>query len=848
MSASRIGATVNLTFLLSALLLLHACGGGGSGSGSSSSSSTSSSSSSSSGSGNSIPILNLPASLDWAENQTFTYTIPANDDGDLIYSINQSPDVALFTLDASTGLLSASTVFDFESPTDANLDGIFEVSITVSDLQGETASGSFTINVQNIEEYEAFITFPVPGSNIGGNESNLNIRGYLVKDGVKQTSQPSDIAINVNDVTAIFETDDSGNWIAETPVQLGDNSIDVEVTQANERVFRDAFSLQNVPVANIWARVSDGISSVYAISVDGAFLLETTITNGDTKIISSASNNANCAFFDRLLLSPDGNKLSALCADTIQNRSVIVLIDLENSTSQFVNIDFDFTSDYFSEWVENDYLLIRPKITGVKRFYLVDVSDGSVKEFDVLFSESQSGYVSDTNLLIDTRTVYLSARRNEPSTGVKSVWASFELSPVINSTVETLEAMEETALNFNTYNRMSTKNGVAYLSLGKTLLMTDLDTGVETTLQLDSSVANDHGFSGPVVYIGNDYAIIPTVQPIGLFRINLITGVGTAIGSDPKIQLSNFSSVNQAQTELATYSYINKTIQRIDLLNYEIVESHDLTSTSFYPYSAFEYASFDVDNKTLLRSNLHSWSGEPPNDKPILLAYDIENQTDTPLLTTNDVQNHLNLSDARFTIGKAVATDDSNIIWFTMFITEGEGFFADYYDGIFSLNIQTREIDTLYFYTYPSGYNVFSSPSISDFSPELDGVLFVKSYEGYVKALNATGNIETLIESGTPYHSTNSPVIDNTNNLIYFTGLYEDIETGHADSSSSEIIEYNLDTGEQRLVASQAKGSGLNLIGLNSLNTQKKLIYGFAHGNLLVIDIYTGDRVIKAFD
>ncbi len=83
---------------------------------------------------------------DWAtvnaiENQTSVTTVtPSNvhvPADRLTFTISEGEDAELFTLNSSTGVLTFITAPDFETPTDANADGVYEVTVEVGDAQGK---------------------------------------------------------------------------------------------------------------------------------------------------------------------------------------------------------------------------------------------------------------------------------------------------------------------------------------------------------------------------------------------------------------------------------------------------------------------------------------------------------------------------------------------------------------------------------------------------------------------------------------------------------------------------------------------------------------------------------------
>ena len=76
------------------------------------------------------------ASVSISENSTAVTTLAATDSDDgqtLLYSISGGADLARFTIDSSTGALSFINAPNFEAPTDANTDNVYEVIVQASD-------------------------------------------------------------------------------------------------------------------------------------------------------------------------------------------------------------------------------------------------------------------------------------------------------------------------------------------------------------------------------------------------------------------------------------------------------------------------------------------------------------------------------------------------------------------------------------------------------------------------------------------------------------------------------------------------------------------------------------------
>ena len=135
--------TLKKVNLLICFFVITACGGGGGGG------SMGGDGYGGGGSSNSSPSINNTVfNISVAENQTSAFTISASDpDGDsLSYSLSGA-DNSLFSVSTS-GVVTFLTAPDFENPSDANVDNIYEIRASVSDGSA-SVSADFTVTVTN---------------------------------------------------------------------------------------------------------------------------------------------------------------------------------------------------------------------------------------------------------------------------------------------------------------------------------------------------------------------------------------------------------------------------------------------------------------------------------------------------------------------------------------------------------------------------------------------------------------------------------------------------------------------------------------------------------------------------
>jgi len=95
----------------------------------------------------------------------------------LTYSIVGGVDQARFFINPVTGAIRFATAPDFESPSDANRDNVYELTVLVSDDRSRTDTQRIWISVTNVNE--APIDMTITGSTIAENAANGTIIGTL---------------------------------------------------------------------------------------------------------------------------------------------------------------------------------------------------------------------------------------------------------------------------------------------------------------------------------------------------------------------------------------------------------------------------------------------------------------------------------------------------------------------------------------------------------------------------------------------------------------------------------------------------------------------------------------------
>ncbi len=112
------------------------------------------------------------ASISIAENTTAVTTVASSDvdGGTPSYSIFGGADAACFSIDSSTGVLSLSTVPDFEAPVDADGNNVYDVVVRASDGAGGTDNQAIAVTITPVNDNSPVIT-----SNGGGASAAISI-------------------------------------------------------------------------------------------------------------------------------------------------------------------------------------------------------------------------------------------------------------------------------------------------------------------------------------------------------------------------------------------------------------------------------------------------------------------------------------------------------------------------------------------------------------------------------------------------------------------------------------------------------------------------------------------------
>ena len=113
-----------------------------------------------------------------AENSIYTSVTPAitgdTPIGVITYSL-AGTDADVFEINSTTGVLTMAAQ-DFETPADANTDNVYELNVTASDADDNTATTTWTVTVTDVKETASFTIDTISNASIAENSIYTSVR------------------------------------------------------------------------------------------------------------------------------------------------------------------------------------------------------------------------------------------------------------------------------------------------------------------------------------------------------------------------------------------------------------------------------------------------------------------------------------------------------------------------------------------------------------------------------------------------------------------------------------------------------------------------------------------------
>jgi hypothetical protein len=244
------------------------------------------------------PVFTSPDAITIKENLSEVSTVNATDATAVTYSIGGGADAVKFAIDTTTGDLKFVNAPDYENPSDADDDNVYELLLQATDTSGNTVTQNVTVTVENVNEF-------IVGAGETYTTINAAIQAASAGDQIIVKSGTYDENVNLDKaVSIIADPNNPGATIAPATgtaitVQAGlsgsalVSGIDLRgngVTNDNQRgidilpgadlgsfIFEKG-TVSDFGQAGIWA--SDGFAEIGATpTVDSLIIRDATFTN-----------------------------------------------------------------------------------------------------------------------------------------------------------------------------------------------------------------------------------------------------------------------------------------------------------------------------------------------------------------------------------------------------------------------------------------------------------------------------------------------------------------------------------------------------------------------------------------
>lgn len=283
----------------------------------------------------SAPVFTSGATASLAENTTATGYVAVTTDvdgGAATYTITGGADASLFAADATTGALSFIAAPDFDTPSDANADNVFDVIVTANDGANTTAQ-TIAVKLTNINDNSpvftssAVISFDENGTaslfSVAATDGDGDTLTYSISGGADAAQ------FTIDSATGAVSFVNSPDF--EAPTDAGANNTYNIIVRADDGTFQSnqavAISINNLndnaPV------ITGGAASVAENSVTTGFTATATDADGNA-VTFSISGGADAALFAidattgalSFIVAPDFDQPGDVGADNVYDVDV----------------------------------------------------------------------------------------------------------------------------------------------------------------------------------------------------------------------------------------------------------------------------------------------------------------------------------------------------------------------------------------------------------------------------------------------------------------------------------------------------------------------------------------------
>jgi len=233
-----------------------------------------------------------------AENTAYTSITPAitgTPIGTVSYALGGT-DAGDFTIDSGTGVVSMIAQ-NFEAPADANTNNIYELSITVTDSDGNTASENWTVTITNIIEVVNFTIDAIPDTSIAENTTYTGVTPAL------SGATSGNVTYSLGGADANDFTIDTNTGVVSMVAQDFEAPADANTDNVYELSITAADSDGNAAEESWTVEVTDVIEAGYTLSTTtltiaedggtGSYTIVLDVSPTNNVVINLTSNDTN---------------------------------------------------------------------------------------------------------------------------------------------------------------------------------------------------------------------------------------------------------------------------------------------------------------------------------------------------------------------------------------------------------------------------------------------------------------------------------------------------------------------------------------------------------------------------
>ncbi|MDP3522336.1 MAG: DUF4347 domain-containing protein [Hydrogenophaga sp.] len=232
------------------------------------------------------------AALNVAENTAAVTTVTATDTDvptqTLSYSLGGGADQAHFSIHSATGVLSFNAAPDFEAPTDADSNNVYEVTVLVSDGTGGSDTQAIAVTVTDLNEAPVLVHPLADQAAMEGAAFAFTFDANAFAD----VDEGDTLTYSTSALPAWLSFDPATHSFSGTPANgdVGSFSVDVTATDSGGLSVTDSFTITVGNTNNAPTITSDGGGANTSRAVDENTTAVTTVTatdpDGDTLVFT----------------------------------------------------------------------------------------------------------------------------------------------------------------------------------------------------------------------------------------------------------------------------------------------------------------------------------------------------------------------------------------------------------------------------------------------------------------------------------------------------------------------------------------------------------------------------------